>query len=396
MPHFPKPFFKKSRGLWYVEIDRRQISLGRDQDLAFRRYHELMRNPEAQKVDPTLFTAIADAFLDWVQKHRAADTFEWYRYRLERFCQQHPELRATDLRPYHVQRWVDGYTHLSRTSKRNYLRTVKRCCHWAVQQGYLTENPVRHLEVPGADRRETLISAIDYTRLMDLIRDAAFRELVLVTWETGCRPQESLRVEARHVDLPRNRWVFAKTESKGKRQPRVVYLTEAAARITQERMAAFPTGPLFRNSEGRPWSTDAVNCQFERLRVRMLLSGGLMDAETLDREIVALIPLLRVDRVVDGKTVPRSSKQLREEARRKVLAKHANALIPRYSLYALRHAWATRALQSGLDGLTVAILMGHSDPSTLARVYQHLAHQPAHMLEQARKAANVDTDTSHS
>jgi hypothetical protein len=23
MPHFPKPFFKKSRNQWYVEIDRR-------------------------------------------------------------------------------------------------------------------------------------------------------------------------------------------------------------------------------------------------------------------------------------------------------------------------------------------------------------------------------------
>lgn len=24
MPHFPKPFFKRGRGQWYVEIDRKQ------------------------------------------------------------------------------------------------------------------------------------------------------------------------------------------------------------------------------------------------------------------------------------------------------------------------------------------------------------------------------------
>ena len=60
---------------------------------------------------------------------------------------------------------------------------------------------------------------------------------------------------------------------------------------------------------------------------------------------------------------------------------------PKYSLYALRHSWATRALQSGMDALTVAILMGHNDPSTLSKVYQHLAHSPEHMLKQARKAA---------
>ena len=26
MPHFPKPFFKKNCGVWYVEIDRKQIN----------------------------------------------------------------------------------------------------------------------------------------------------------------------------------------------------------------------------------------------------------------------------------------------------------------------------------------------------------------------------------
>jgi integrase len=74
--------------------------------------------------------------------------------------------------------------------------------------------------------------------------------------------------------------------------------------------------------------------------------------------------------------------ELREEARRKLRNKQAMSLVPRFSLYALRHAWATRALQAGVDGLTVAILMGHSDPSTLARVYQHLSLNPRNLQEQ--------------
>jgi integrase len=44
-------------------------------------------------------------------------------------------------------------------------------------------------------------------------------------------------------------------------------------------------------------------------------------------------------------------------------------------------------LERGIDALTVAILMGHKDPSMLAKVYQHLSHNPRHLLEQARKAA---------
>ena len=67
--------------------------------------------------------------------------------------------------------------------------------------------------------------------------------------------------------------------------------------------------------------------------------------------------------------------------------KRAAELAPRYSLYALRHSWANNALKKGVDALTVAILMGHEDPSTLSKVYQHLSLNPAHMLTQAKKAA---------
>ena len=45
MPHFPKPFFKTARCLWYVEINRRQINLGPEREEAFRRYHALMAQP---------------------------------------------------------------------------------------------------------------------------------------------------------------------------------------------------------------------------------------------------------------------------------------------------------------------------------------------------------------
>jgi hypothetical protein len=34
-------------------------------------------------------TAIVDAYLDWCQKHRAADTYEWYRYpTAQRYCHE--------------------------------------------------------------------------------------------------------------------------------------------------------------------------------------------------------------------------------------------------------------------------------------------------------------------
>ena len=38
MPHYPKPFFREARGLWYVQVDGKQINLGADREAAFRQY----------------------------------------------------------------------------------------------------------------------------------------------------------------------------------------------------------------------------------------------------------------------------------------------------------------------------------------------------------------------
>ena len=82
MPHFPKPFFKKSRGVWHVEIDRHQYNLGPDRDEAFRRCHELMGQPRQRKVASEALAAITDAFLEWVERHRSPDTYGPF----QKFC----------------------------------------------------------------------------------------------------------------------------------------------------------------------------------------------------------------------------------------------------------------------------------------------------------------------
>lgn len=120
MPRQPKPWFLKSRGQWVVNINRKRYYLGPHRKQAFEEFYRLMRQPDDQPRSAADSVAvIADAFLSWVQKHRAADTYEWYRYRLERFCDRYPDLTVHQLKPYHVQEWVDSYENLSRTSKRN-------------------------------------------------------------------------------------------------------------------------------------------------------------------------------------------------------------------------------------------------------------------------------------
>ena len=48
---FPKPFYRKSRDTWYVQIDGRQINLGKDRETAFQRYHAIMAAPPDVRPD---------------------------------------------------------------------------------------------------------------------------------------------------------------------------------------------------------------------------------------------------------------------------------------------------------------------------------------------------------
>ena len=389
MAHFPKPFFKKSRQLWYVQIDGKQTNLGADRDEAFRQYHQLMSRPQLSHVSPESLVAIIDSFLDWVKRNRAPDTFEWYRHRLQRFAVTYPDMKVSQLRPFHVEQWVDQY-ELAVTTRHNYFRTIKTCLRWAARQGYIDASPIDSMSVPSPERREVYIPPDEFKTMLSHVLDDSLRDLIVTTYRTGCRPQESLRVMGPFVDLNSARWIFPSSKSKGKKRPRIVYLDDEAYEITERRFQQFERDELFRNSRLVPWTKDAVNCAFDRIRVRM----GKATLQAADKEpslgdIQKRMESLTLTKWVKGVVRPKTEAELRCEAKRKLIKRMAFDAAPRYSLYALRHSWATNALKRGVDALTVALLMGHKDPSMLARVYQHLSHSPDHMLEQAKRASQV-------
>jgi integrase len=330
MARTPKPWWRKDRRCWFVTIDGVRHNLGQNRKLAFQRFHELMAAPKQKRVPSDSVLAIIDVFLEWTKRHRALRTYEWYLQRCQWFVQSIPALTVAQLKPFHVQQWLDEHPTWSDGHKRGCVIAIQRALRWAEKQGYIERSPIQHFEKPKAGRRDEIVRSDEYKTILGQVKDEAFLDLLTVAWESGPRPQELLRVGARHVDLANSRWVFQPNESKGKKRPRIVYLTEKALEITTRRMLKWPTGPIFRNSRGNPWTAYAVNCRFCRLKEKI------------------------------GKKV---------------------------CLYTFRHSFATRMLEAGTDALTVAVLLGHADVSMLARVYQHLSHNPKHLLEQVRKAA---------
>lgn len=385
MPQFPKPFYRASRLLWYVQIDGKQINLGPDKQQAFDRYHKLMQG-RLRGVQDEAVVAVLDAFLDWAQQNNAPRTYDWYQRHIQEFVRFIPaELRVSQLTPNHFTRLFADRPRWSSTTRNSVCRAVQRAFNWAEEQQLIERSPIARMKKPRCKRREVVISQAEFDHLLELTKGKNFRELLVTAWETGARPQELTRVEARHVDLANERWVFPIEESKGKRMPRIVYLSDVVLHITRKLILRHPQGPLFRNEKGEPWNQHSLACGFGRLKIALGFERMKELGITLDRP-----PRFNAEKVpLARRAAAKAEQEKKLYERRKALWKLARQHGRKYCLYHFRHSWATRALQRGLDPLTVAILMGHSDPSMLAKVYQHIAHDPAYMRAAARKATGT-------
>lgn len=108
-----------------------------------------------------------------------------------------------------------------------------------------------------------------------------------------------------------------------------------------------------------------------------------MDYKPSEEEIAAKIARLTPNR---QNGVPKSPAKIREEAMRKLRTIEAKKKARKLCLTAFRHSFCQRLLKAGVDALTVSVLMGHADPSMVAKVYSHLTYAPDYLLEVLKKA----------
>jgi integrase len=430
MPHFPKPFFKPSRRTWYVEIGRRQHALGnhpKGQPLpgrgrdgqwnpppeVWKTYYQIMADlpqetgpehgPPLSNGHPYV-AAIIDSFMGWLRGRvkdgsKAQRTLAWYEGYLASFLRflrslefpppEVPTLTINRLEPSHIYRWVDTEPGW-KTGKRGAMSAVQRAFNWAGRAGLLVSiggrSPLAGLEKPPPGRRDTLVSPKEYREALAMVRDQNFRDLLELSWETGCRPHELLTVQAAYVDLSTGRWVFPIRESKGKKIQRVVFLNDRALDISRRLVRERPSGPLLVNVDGVPWCASSVKCRFQqlcrRIGKRRLKERGLLPAK---------IKRLTVSQRLDH--------QLRHDHaqavlnRRKQIEDVARAHGTRLNLYAFRHSMITESLVNGLDAVTVSVLAGHRDTTMISRHYAHLAQKHEHMRHAANRARGPSAST---
>jgi integrase len=261
------PFWwRRQTACYYVQVDGVQKRLSPDLDEAWKIYHELMSGEAAARETPApsgrndkgpLVLDVLESFLGWVEKNKAPLTFRAYRQRLQHFIDSLKVrgdlgLAAASLRPIHVTRVLTGDVSWSDTSRNDIVSTCQRAFRWAARQGLVEINPLVGMEKPGRRDRELAVSPAQYAEIMGVVDDPNLRDLLSFAWESGVRPQEIVRIEARFVRLDERRIVFPVSESKGRRSARVVYLTPEGEAVLKPLMDRRPAGVVFRSARGAP------------------------------------------------------------------------------------------------------------------------------------------------
>ena len=328
------PFFRKSHRCWYIKDDaNRFIRLDPDQETAFRLWERMKALANYRTPDATI-EAIFEAYLDAIKPRLREDRFDVQVYFLEAFSLHYgPAKKARTVTAQHVLEWVQAKRAIrgkpgtwSLARQRDAGQAVKRAISWAIRRGFLPFSDLTELEFTTPTPRQTTIDEATHRRLVTKAREdkrnAPFSLVLIALRLSGARPISLREVEARHFNG--RAWIFHEHKTAKKTgKPLVIRCNGCLSTLTRILAHHRPSGPLFLNSRGEPWTKNAIVLSFRRIR----------------------------DAIGEKKI----------------------------TAYSYRHAFATDALEAGESIATVAALLGHSSPAMVAQVYGHLDKRGDHL-----------------
>lgn len=310
------PWYRKSHRSWFVCFQGQQVRLGADKEAAFLKWHRLEAGQEQPPAQGLLLSTLIDRYLDDAEQRMKPSTMITKRAKLGRLKAEKGEVPAERFDAAALLDWIRS-TRWGQSTRWLAAGVVKAMMRWGVRQELLKENPVESIEVkpPLSRSGEAIVTPEIHARILS-IASPKHRDILTALWETGCRPSEVCRVEARHFDPAAACWRLDvhKTDKTGRE--RIIFLSPIMVDLCKRLAEKNPSGALFRNRLGKPFTANIVSNWFRWVRRRL----GL----------------------------------------------------PRVIAYGYRHGFATSALASGVPDAQVAELLGHSGTAMLHKHYAHL------------------------
>jgi integrase len=275
MPRRAKPWRRKGAGgAWYAQIGGVKERLAgpevsfEEADAALHRL--LADRGESRPVEerPIGVKELCERFFLWTKDHRKPRTAEFYRERLKPFVAAHGAGPARDIKPHQVLDWANR-PEWGRTTRHHAISVVQTAWRWAKKVGHLDANELGSIEKPPLAKRETIPS----TKAVEAAIVSAYvplGRLLDFLHETGARPGEAARITKGDVDFARGVVLLQEHKTDGSSgKPRAIVLSARALAMLRELAEEHPTGPLFRNTRGRPWTRRAMSYGMQVTRAKV-------------------------------------------------------------------------------------------------------------------------------
>lgn len=350
----PKLNWTESLEQYTTTIDGVFHRLGTDKAIAEREFHFLLNKADlGESVDKNPpFAEIADQWLAQVKENHAEDRYRLCKDRLEEFVRFIGlGVRVRDLRASHVNRWIEAKKQptlkervkgqrvtciASAGTERNYKSIILAVLNWATKPKVrlIASNPLRGmLELPEGEARggNVVWEQRVYEQVLR-VANPAFADVVRILAMTGARPSTVCRVEARHYKPNLKIWdvqdLYKNRKHKNK-YVRRIWLLPDALELVEKKNREQPTGPIFRNAHGRPWTSDTLGVYLYQLQTKFKDTKNLEWPEKL-------------------------------------------------YMYGLRHSFATKFIVAHPDKLEyLRELLGHKDLKMIRQHYGHLFDEHA-------------------
>ncbi|HEX8748500.1 MAG TPA: site-specific integrase [Pyrinomonadaceae bacterium] len=294
---------------------------------------------EAKKPVPRFSAAMKD-FLNWSKHEHAARSSTYRRYEIssKALLRYFKETSIDQIKPEHVEQFklwrikqkknapakkvkklgvaVKTDRALKPATVNRELACLKMMLNYFIKSDVLTKaNPVSRVKFLAENNEQTRVISQDEERLYLMAASQPLQDVAILMLETGARPEEICRLKGENINLEQGYMAipFGKTKAARRKIP----LTARAIALLEKRLAKAKGDYLFAGGRG---GSDASK------------------------------PIVKLNNAHRG-AIDRAE-------------------LKPFRLYDCRHTFATRAVEAGVDLVTLAALLGHSRVQMVLR-YAH-------------------------
>jgi integrase len=284
------PRYWKSRGGYYCWFLGQQVLLAKGpkgdpdvQQAAREEFDQLVGTRVAPNDPQASFYAVANAFLVWAEEERSQATFRNRRVYLKGVVARYGKVPARDVTMLMAEQFMRAQKTWGPTSRNHFVTSLNACYNWAAERKLVRENPFRRMSKPPirsrARNKDDLMTQETFDRLY-AAAPGPTKDVLLALAETGARPHELFALTAR--DYNAGRATLGTEAGKNRRfeesgrAPRTLYVTDRLRPVIVRLSATHPTGPLFRNRVGAPWTAKTLGAWFKRTREELGVTGSVV------------------------------------------------------------------------------------------------------------------------